>query len=369
MLAYRFDRILIHRDSGVDRMTSEIVGRLKGADIMTVTDVDATLVDVERTRDSRTAGKRTLVLTRYRGRFLEECPGSGAEVCCNYHVLNFASNCPSECTYCVLQSYLNNPAIVIYTNVVDMLDQVRDKLESSPARTFRIGTGELADSLALDAVTHHSSLLVPFFASLPNGILELKTKSACIENLRGLDHRGHTVVSWSVNARPVCENEELKTASLEERLEAARQCQEWGYKVGFHFDPLIWYEGWARDYEEVVQAIFQAVEPSKIAWISLGCLRFMPELRRVIINRFPRSRVPHGEFVPGHHGKLRYYRTMRQDMYARMRGWIRRHSPEAFVYLCMENCLVWERSFGLTNISTDALSDQLDSRVRPMGRS
>ena len=33
------------------------------------------------------------------------------------------------------------------------------------------------------------------------------------------------------------------------RLDAARRCQGWGYRIGLHFDPLIHYDGWERDYE------------------------------------------------------------------------------------------------------------------------
>jgi spore photoproduct lyase len=365
MIVYRPERILVERESWNDSWTHEILGRLQGVPVCTIEDVDSVIPDLNSASDPLTSGKRTLILARHQGNFMKECPGSGAEICCNYFVVNYAFNCHLECTYCILQSYLDNPALMVFTNLDRLMDEVRTKLRETPGRFFRIGTGEMADSLALDAITECSRRLVPFFAGLPNGILELKTKSDQISNLRGLQHRGHTVVSWSVNSRRICRSDELKTATFEERLAAARQCQEWGYQIGFHFDPIIYYEGWEAEYEEAVKEVFRAVEPARVAWVSLGALRFTPHLREIVKRRFPRSRVPYGEFVPGHHGKLRYFRPIRDELYSRMREWIRQSAPDVFVYLCMENRAAWETSFGTSPCSSEHLSRQMDALVHP----
>jgi hypothetical protein len=110
-------------------------------------------------------------------------------------------------------------------------------LRARPERSFRIGTGELADSLALDPLTGLSRHLVPFFAARANATLELKTKTDNVGELLDLDPRGRVVVSWSVNAPAIVAAEEHGTASLAERLSAARRVQEAGYRLGFHFDP------------------------------------------------------------------------------------------------------------------------------------
>ncbi len=364
MVSYRPERILVQEKAWADALTTEIVGRLPGIPVITIADPDTVLPELLKTSDPHGVAKRTLILTRFPGQFMKACPGSGAEICCNYYVLNYASNCHLECTYCVLQSYLNHPALMVFTNSDALLAEVAEKLGGLPRQTFRVGTGEMADSLALDGITHYSRILVPFFARLPNGILELKTKSDQIGVLEGLDHRDHTVVSWSLNSRRICRAEELKTAALEERLSAAGLCQRWGYRVGFHFDPLIHYEGWQEDYETTVRETFRAVNPERVAWVSLGALRFTPHLRDIMRDRFPKSMIPYGEFVPGHHGKLRYFRPIREDMYSKMREWIRREAPGVFVYLCMESRPVWESSFGCTPRDTEDLSNQMDALIQ-----
>jgi spore photoproduct lyase len=367
MVPYRPERIVVQEDAWSDPLTHEILRRLAGIPVMRIEDVDSLLSELHAASDYRTAGKRVLILSRNRGDFMKQCPGAGAEICCNYYVINFALNCHMECTYCILQSFLNNPALTVYTNVSDMAREVQEKVLAAPGSFFRIGTGETSDSLALDGLTHHSLRIVPLFRSLPNAVLELKTKTDQIANLEGLDHGGHTVVSWSLNPEKVIRFEELKTASLEERLRAACQCRNWGYRVGFHFDPLIHYDGWEEDYRAVVRRIFQFIDPEGICWISLGCLRFTHDLKDIVRQRFPHSRVPYGEFVPGNHNKLRYFRPIRDEMYAKMREWIAAEAPRVFVYMCMENRAAWQRNYGQVPESSDELAARMDAlvNVRP----
>jgi spore photoproduct lyase len=293
-------------------------------------------------------GKQRLVVQRHRGTFLHHCPaGTTGMVCCNYLVLNFGSNCPFDCSYCFLQDYLaNNPALKIFCNVTDGLAEIDAVLRAHPERTFRVGTGELADSLALDHLTDLSCELVPFFARRRNALLELKTKSACVDNLLGLDPQERVVVSWSMNARAVVARDEPGTATLDERIAAARRVQEAGYRLGFHFDPLIAHEGWEAGYQEIIATLFRTIDARRVAWVSLGSLRMTPGLKAAIKVR------PHGmqllcsELVPGPDNKERLWRGLRVKMYRRMLEWLRAVDARMPVYICMEPADVWEKVLG-----------------------
>lgn len=87
---------------------------------------------------------------------------------------------------------------------------------------------------------------MPFFAKFQNAVLELKSKDDYVDNLVSLEHehKGKTVISWSVNAKTVSQQDEKSTASINERLIAAQKVVAAGYRVGFHFDPLVYFEGW-----------------------------------------------------------------------------------------------------------------------------
>ncbi len=299
-------------------------------------------------RDDFAAGKRRLLLQRHRGSFLQHCPaGTTGLVCCNYLVVNFASNCPFDCSYCFLQDYLeNNPAIKAFTNVAGGLAEIGAVLRAHPERTFRIGTGELADSLALDPLTDLSCELVSFFAQHANVLLELKTKSDCIENLLRLDPKGRVVVSWSVNAPGITTHEEHGTATLAERIVAARRVQACGYKVGLHFDPLIAHDGWEEGYHGAIEEIFRDLDTRRVAWVSLGTLRMTPRLKAAIKARDRRGQVLSGELVPCADGKERVWRGLRVKMYRRLLGWLRQVDSRMPLYICMEPPGVWEKTFG-----------------------
>lgn len=310
--------------------------------------------------DSMSRGKSRLRLARHRGDFLKKCPGSEGQVCCNYFVLNFASNCPMDCSYCYLQDYLaDNPALKVYSNVDDLIGEAERLLSRHPNFLFRIGTGEIADSLALDPYIGFCGEVIPFFAAQRNCLLELKTKSDRVESLLGFDPKGRVVVSWSMNPQRVIDEDERLTASFDERLGAAARCQEAGYKVGFHFDPMIEYPGWEGDYREMVEKIFAVIDPRGIAWLSMGVLRQTPALKRAMRERFPSTRLLSGEQVLCPDGKMRYFQPLRVAMYRKMLGWIRRASPTVFVYLCMESREVWEQVFGFAPSCEKELGNQL----------
>jgi spore photoproduct lyase len=224
---------------------------------------------------------------------------------------------------------------------------------------FRIGTGEITDSLALDPLIGFSREVIPFFAQQPNVLLELKTKSDCVNGLLDLDPKNRVVVSWSLNPQRVIDFHEHGTASLDQRLTAARRCQEAGYRLAFHFDPLIEYPGWEHEYEALLEDTFARVDTARIAWLSMGVLRTTPGLKRTVRARFPRTPLLSAEQVLCPDGKLRYFQPLRVQMYRKMLHWMRRGAPLARVYLCMETKEVWRQVFGFAPSCEKELGQQL----------
>ena len=306
-------------------------------------------------------GKRQLVLARNKGKFLKSCPGTREYLCCGYQVLNIGMNCPMDCVYCILQAYLNNPRLSFFIKIEDMLVELTNALGQDRQLFWRIGTGEFTDSLVLDRLTGLSRILVEFMRDQPNGVLELKTKTVEIDNLATADHGGRTIVSWSLNSPWVIDRHELRAAPLSQRLSAAARCVSWGYNVAFHFDPLIYYPGWEEGYEETVQRLFEAVPRERIAWISMGALRFLPSLRSIVATRFPNVSFFCEEFVPGLDGKSRYFRTRRVALYRHLLQLIKRHAhPATCLYLCMESREIWQEVFGYSPEDQGGLSAMLD---------
>ena len=301
---------------------------------------------VEKHVDPFLEGKRILLLTHFKGDFLKKCPGTKGFICCNYYVLNLMTNCPLDCSYCILQEYLeNNPVLKLFVNIEDALEQVEKIYQENRPAPIRIGTGELTDSLALDHIAKFSEKLIPFFEERKNLILELKTKTNRVQNILKFKGIKNTVIAWSLNPQSVIDEEEFYTASLKERLEAASQCQQQGYQTAFHFDPIVYYEGWEKDYKLVIKKLFDHIAPENIPWISLGGFRYRPSMKPIVRSRFPKSRLILGELLPCEDGKMRYFRPQRKEMYQLMIKWLREYDKNLNIYFCMEDKDMWKDLF------------------------
>jgi spore photoproduct lyase len=313
---------------------------------------------------SLSQSKRILYLTRFKGQLVKPCPGTREYICCGYQILHTAANCPIDCSYCILQAYYDHPFLRLFANEEDIFRELREFLKKQEGRPTRLGTGEFADSLALDPITGFTQRLAREILPFSGVVMELKTKSAAIANLLSLDRADKFIISWSLNPAPLVASEEKGAASLGQRLQAARKCQEHGYRLGFHFDPIFFLPGWENLYRKTIQKLFDVIDPRGIAWISLGCFRYLPALKSVIQHRSPRSRILQGEFIPAIDRKMRYLQPLRVEGYGKMRDWIRQYGGELLIYLCMENASVWEKVFGyIPGEGHPSLTEMLDKRV------
>lgn len=291
-------------------------------------------------------GKRILHLTTQPGTFIKQCPGTNNMLCCHYHIVNMVSNCPFDCTYCYLQTYLNQPMTTFYVNEEDIFEQVRTLCRRPPVAQLRVGTGELSDSLALDPITGFSEKLACVMAEFENVRLELKTKSKNVEHLLGAPKKDHVVIAWSMNPPEIIEREEHGTARFTERVRAAQIAAEAGFGVAFHFDPMIYTEGWQDMYERAATELLAAIPHDKIRWVSIGGLRYQPQLKSIALKRRPETTLFADETVPSNDGKMRYLRGQRTEMFSFLNSVIKTKAPSVYTYLCMESMPVWEKALG-----------------------
>ena len=140
------------------------------------------------------------------------------------------------------------------------------------------------------------------------------------------------------------------------RLAKARRAVEAGYLVSFHFDPIIHVDDYKDRYAEVIRRLSEFPD-ERIAWISMGTVRFTRSLRE---RMRPRPYL-FDEFVPGRDGKLRYLQTVRSEIYRTVRDLIA-GATAAPVYMCMESAEVWKKVFG----ALPQEIPQLDPIFRPI---
>ncbi len=287
-----------------------------------------------------TIGKDELFLVKENNDILKPCPCTKNVVSCGYYIFNLGFGCPYDCSYCYLQHYTNFPGIIMPVNIEEILKKLKILLKQARIPMLRIGTGEFTDSLAIDDVTGYTEYIIPFFQK-SEFILELKTKSINIENVLKFKGGKNVVIAWSLNPQRIIEDEEHFTPSLYDRLKAAKKVISNGFKVAFHFDPIIYYNGWQTEYKEVIDTLFEYAG-GKIAWISLGTLRFHRTLKPIIEQRFPDNTILDGELLINPiDKKMRYPNSIRVEIYKNMVNWIRSYDKKVNIYFCMENSETW----------------------------
>lgn len=283
--------------------------------------------------------KNCIHITSGPNSFVHRCPATKTYRCCDYYVADVAEGCPFDCTYCILQSYLNHSYIKVYAD----FEGVRNDILTLPQdRFFRLGTGELSDSLAIDHIINFSGFIAETVNNADNLLFEFKTKSANIKNLLKINPK-NMMVSWSLNPAEIISGEEHGAASLENRLKAAKICAGYGYKIGFHFDPLIYYPGFEEGYRQVIKMMREAVPENSVEYISVSTFRFIPELLDIVRGKFDRSLLLQSDYVKTLDGKMRYFKPLRVRMLDFFVTELKKEWKDVFVYFCMEHESVWKK--------------------------
>jgi spore photoproduct lyase len=253
-----------------------------------------------------------------------------------------------------MNGYLNYAPMVVQVDTNHLVQEIRADAESNPGRTFRIGSGEVGDSLLLDPLFGLNDQIIRGIADLPNVAFEMKSKTDYVDHLLATEPKGNAIVAFSLNPTAIVDAEEGFAARPEERLAAAKRCVEAGYHTAFHFDPVIRTDSFPDDYRRLISKLSDFPTGS-IRWVSLGTLRFPPALRDTLSGR-PYSAA---EFVPSVDGKLRYLQPVRREMYQTLTAALS-ECTDAPVYLCMESAGMWRSVFGGVPENLDSLTGIFD---------
>lgn len=283
-------------------------------------------------------GRRTLVFGVHQsalGRSDEE-----NNTCPNFWHFSPYGYCPYGCQYCYLagtQGIRFSPTVKIYVNLDDILAQV-DRKAREIGRPEAFYLGKLQDGMALDPLTGYSRIMIPFFAKHPLARLRVLSKCADFANVLDLDHRGHTVLCWSLNPAAVRHQFELITPPIEDRLEAMRQCAEAGYPVRVMLMPIIPIADWQRHYDELLEHLLTRVPIDRITLggvCSYGPAIQIMEAKLGKDNLISRSLtvIDNGP----NDGRTRYPREQREVVYRHLLQTIRRLKPDQTCALCMED--------------------------------
>ncbi len=161
------------------------------------------------------------------------------------------------------------------------------------------------------------------------------------------------VCSWSLNTPTIVQNEEHFTASLDQRIAAARTVANQGIKVSFHFHPMVYYQGWQIDYPEIAQRLDGLFDTDEVLFISFGSITMIKPAIKQIRGSGLATKILQMEMVPDPHGKLTYPDDIKTAMFKKMYQAFAPWQNKVFFYLCMEKASIWEETFGFVYPDND----------------
>ncbi len=182
--------------------------------------------------------------------------------------LNISPGCPHECAYCSMAGFM-----AVGLNVSEYLAHLDRLVEANPwQRTYLVD--DASDVLVLEPEMNFFSEMVRFFGTKRDRYLIAHTKSANVDFLRSLAHAGHTIMCYSLAAETQSTQLERMSATTDQRIEAARKCQQWGMPIRFKFKPIIPVRNWRDEARDMIRKVFEKTRPDNLSMTALMWMSF-----------------------------------------------------------------------------------------------
>ena len=270
-------------------------------------------------------------------------------VCQSAWEIHCAFGCLHACDYCHVPPYFN-----IMLNLEELAAKVREFGEMIPGQQLYKFDNH-TDTICLEPEYGASEVMVRAFADWPGRYLLLYTKSDNVDHLLGLEHKGHTLISWSLSSETVAAKIEKGAPSSENRIRAIERCQQAGYGVRVRISPICPVKHWREEYEDLVERLLARTSPEIISVDVVGWMHpdqmkdaldiaLFDEAYAATVERLAREGVRTN-------GKHLFPHEMRAELLRFVIGEITRRRPEQRVSLCMETTRMWRELGPLTGMT------------------
>ncbi len=266
-------------------------------------------------------------------------------VCQSAWEIHCAYGCAHACAYCHVADLLN-----ITLNLEELADCVEDLVRHHPTQQL-YKFDNLTDTICFEPEYGASRIMVERFArfrddpTAPDAYLMLYTKSDNVAHLLDLDHRGRTVVNWTLSGQTQSALLERGAPPSGARIAAARQCQDAGYTVRVRLSPIVPVVDWRDENRHLVEQLFEHVSPDivtidVVGWMSAEAMRGSIDLS-LLESRF-RAEV---EALLGaddpFEGKHLFSHELRAEVLGSVIDEIRRACPDVTIAICNETFEMW----------------------------
>ncbi len=262
-----------------------------------------------------------------------------ARICRSRWQFDTIYGCPHGCTYCS-----GGKVATIFSNVEEYIERVViPTAEANPWQKVFMFNSCLTDILAFEPEYGLTRLLSEYFAGTPDQWHLVHTKSANVQSL--LDEPlERTICLWSMTSASVSREFEPRSATTEERIDAASSCLAAGYPVRVKFKPIVPVRGWQEEAREMISAVMTQARPETIGLCFIAWMLAW-ELERIIPPEMLDPRFLQGMrdaaeemrgFRPGP-----FPHDLRAEVYDFYLREIRRYDREVPVFLCTESRAMW----------------------------
>lgn len=210
------------------------------------------------------------------------------------YAIPLATGCMGHCHYCYLQTTLGSkPYIRTYVNLDEIFAQATKYIDERKPDITRFEASCTSDIVGIDHITHSLKKAIEFIGATKYGRLRFTTKFHHVDHLLNAKHNGNTRFRFSINSKYVIKNFELKTSSLEERIDASVKVARAGYPLGFVVAPLYMHEEWEKGYLELFEILEKKIpkELTKDITFELIQHRFTKPAKRVIEKNYPKTKL------------------------------------------------------------------------------
>ncbi|WP_340120861.1 SPL family radical SAM protein [Methylobacter svalbardensis] len=253
-----------------------------------------------------------ILAEKYKNFALPAPSGYGIGATRNYYFSHML-NCLYDCRYCFLQGMYQSANYLLFVNYEDFQQDIRQLCAESPDENLHFFSGYDCDSLALEPVTRFAEQFLPFFATLPNAWLELRTKSTQVRSLLNREPLPRCIVAFSLSPDEIAAKVEDKAPSVQRRLDALVKLQQQGWQIGLRFDPLLYQSGYQQQYRQLFEQVFSRIDVNLLHSVSLGVFRLPENFFKKVHKLYPEAKLFAGPLV-SQQGMVSYKQELEQEM-------------------------------------------------------
>jgi len=238
------------------------------------------------------------------------------------YFLKNSLNCIYDCAYCYLKGAFKNDMPVFFVNYDDMKEQILHMLQNSDSKeNIRFYSSDYSDNLATNHWTQFCEHFIPFFDTLPNAKMEIRTKSVNIAPLLKMTPTKNVEIAFSLNPAEIITRYEHKTPNLDMRLKAIETLLNAGWQVGIRFIPLLETENYQEIYTRFLKKVTEKIDFSRIYSVFIGGLLYTKRDYAKMLQKSPYLDILY-TLQKGSDGFVREKREVRDWFYARFDAYI-----------------------------------------------